>query len=384
MSKPEKSQSAEIPTNQPNKAPVEGPERQMLDKLMQQAGLKAIVVLTPAQEALVLAALREIGPAGIKNIEKNVVLQRVAREAIITLSKKTPEINDPDVSTVDKIIIAAARSMPMPTKNYPSKVYYWGMTLNKTSERELKYSIGLDDKASIGVENYTKIKDDTGVDSFLHGDLAVRKKIDNLPGINERVVKLGLEKYFTLDKDAIRENIDDVAKGAMLADVLLLQKEHSHLQQFDKLALIQATAKMVQEVHKKADGGIGELLVQDVVVSKKDDGTLLVRLALPDAVYVEKDPTTQKAFDVLDMCFSLCGNGWRVGGGPEAIKNMKAFIDAYGDAGVKLRAKGLAEKGVPYFTDHNLKRLGFYRTENTRVEDEAHFKKAREMLMGLL
>ena len=110
----------------------------------------------------------------------------------------------------------------------------------------------------------------------------------------QNVYDLGLGKYFQIVQDApgkpvtaIREGMEDFQHGFVLEDLLRLRdaKGFEYLKQFDVAQSVVTAVKMIDDVHKRAGRGVGELGIQDVMMQVKDGKLVGARLSLPDAVY---------------------------------------------------------------------------------------------------
>jgi hypothetical protein len=135
--------------------------------------------------------------------------------------------------------------------------------------------------------------------------------------------------------------------------------------------------KMVDEVHKKSGGGMGELLANDVVLDADENKVKSARLSLPDARYEEGvSPEEQKATDLLDFCFSVASAGFQTGGEQQGRHNIQIVLKNYGDAKVKEKVVALCNEERPNFSVQNKPRLGFDRLENA----ETVFARVREII----
>jgi len=164
-----------------------------------------------------------------------------------------------------------------------------------------------------------------------------------------------------------------------------VQGDSEFLQGLDPNEAMRATATMLQDIHTTSGRGVGEMLANDVVLQIEDGKIKGARLALPDLKFEEGvEAVEQKAYDVLDLCFSVGSAGLQTGGAEngeaKAKNNISTVLGNYNDAEVKAKALELASAGIPQCTMHNKVRFGFDRVEN---KEEA-FEKVRAIAVDVL
>jgi len=371
---------------------------------------KQTPTLTPSpQEKAVDAVLNKLGAPDIDPQKKQELIRALStvdlqkdhpekNERILTIASDQLKawgfkVNDIDRGTlkletpVDKKaaeINELARQGAMPTEKYKSNVGIYGFETTKKGDM-LEYKKtplqNLIDKFA----NLLLIAGDSGGNIFTAlFKKGIRRKQD-MNGIADNINELGLSSDFEVDKQgngvsAIREKTDDLKQGAFLDD-LLRKGGDDYLKQFDGVSAIKAATKMVADVHKKSNRGIGELLGNDIVLKVKDGKIEGARLTLPDAAYEKTVPVDeQKAMDLIDLCYSVGSAGMQRGGDAEAKKFIEAVIHTYPNANVKTAMKKLTAASKPYSTLYNMTRYGFDRVKN---KDDA-FKKVAKMVKGAL
>jgi hypothetical protein len=284
----------------------------------------------------------------------------------------------------------AMRRGTMPTDNYPSNVGYYGFDVLHDGNRTIYSQSGFG-KLMLAVEKWFYKKRDSGT---LFGR-SLREKLTGSghpSQIIERVKKLGQQQYFSLNDDGqLEEDNADLRSGASLDDLLRFQDRQESNYQFirdlkGKIddALVIGT-RTIQKIHETSNGGIGEVLCNDLVLQVEGGEVIGARLTLPDTRYQEDvDALEQKATDLSDLCFSAGSAAFQVGGeaGGETMaqRYIGKILSSYDDDMVKTALRSLVKSRPAYGYFTNRPRLGFDRVENPR---EA-FERVRAIIIELL
>lgn len=333
--------------------------------------------------------LREYRPG--QEEENQTALVDVVSDALAGYNKG---VNIDQASLVAKDAVdkcnEAMRRGTMPTDNYPSNVGYYGFDVLHDGNRTV-YSQSAFGKLMLAVEKWFYKKRDTG---GLFGK-SLREKLTGAghPSlIMERVKALGQQQYFNLNEEGqLEEDNSDLRSGASLDDLLRFNDRQENDYRFlrdlkpeisEALAI---SAQAVQRIHETANGGIGEVLCNDLVLQVEKGKVIGARLALPDTKYQDNvDALEQKATDLSDLCFSAGSAAYQVGGaaGGEdlARRYIQTILSNYNDEMVKSALRLLVETRPAYGYFTNRPRLGFDRVEKPR---EA-FEKTRAIVIETL
>jgi hypothetical protein len=378
MPNPEKS-SESADQAKAKEAPMKGPEAAVFDKIMQKTGIDPNQI-KPEHRAEFMKILAGVDFAHPEKLDEDPRIYDLAARQLETWGYKKTDIHRSDMVLDTEQDKEAARLMEllrrgnMPTEKYSSNVGIHQFT-TEIKDGKLVYKKTVTDTAVSQIENFLRIVGDTpemgtevGMLRALYHDY-VRQKVD-MDKVAENINALGLTEYFESQMEGgkvvtISEKIDDVRSGAMLSDLLRLQAESPFLAGLDVGDALAVATQMVEYVHQNSNRGIGELLGEDVVIQVKDGKIVGARLALPDMKYEDNvEEVTQKAYDLLDFCFSVGTAGMQKGGQIQAEFNIRTVLSNYKDPIVKAKVKELAHQALPEQSMHNNARLGFDRVEN--------------------
>jgi len=153
----------------------------------------------------------------------------------------------------------------------------------------------------------------------------------------ENIERLGLSEYYGPHKNGIEIKKPEVYKhGLPLQDVYRSDIiESDKLKATDRFQALAEAAKYVRETHDER-GGIGELLVSDIIFQEDQEGKLgKPVLNLPDIVFNKEKSTSEvdkKTTDMLDFLSSVFGEELRISQNLEDVdKALDAIVENYGD-----------------------------------------------------
>lgn len=361
-------------------APKKGPEAAVFDKIMQKTGIDPNQI-KPEHRAEFMRILAGVDFAHPEKLDEDPRIYDLAARQLEAWGYKKTDIHRKDLVLDTEQDKEAARLMEllrrgnMPTEKYSSNVGIHQFT-TEMRDGKLVYTKSRTDTVVSQIENFLRIVGDTPATSVtevgmlraLYHDY-VRRKVD-MDKVAQNVNELGLTEFFQPQMEGgkvvtITEKIDDVRSGAMLSDLLRLQAESPFLQGLDIGEALAMATQMIEYVHQNSNRGIGELLGEDIVIQVKDGKIVGARLALPDMKYEDGvEEVTQKAYDLLDFCFSVGTAGMQKGGQIQAEFNIRTVLSNYKDPIVKAKVKELAHQALPERSMHNNARLGFDRVEN--------------------
>jgi len=221
------------------------------------------------------------------------------------------------------------------------------------------------------------------IEKFFHP--GTKRYRGNNAEVVANIERLGLSEYYGPHKNGIEiKNPEIYTRGVVLQDVYradLIKAEQ--LGQIDRSQALQEAAKYIRKIHDE-HGGVGEILVSDIIFQENQDGKLgKPVLNLPDIVWNEKKSTGEidkKATDLLDFLSSIFGEERRRSQDPvETDRAIDTVLANYGDRDVvamvesyikrgRLTLQGDREssslpetatkKGRSIFSQHNKARLG--------------------------
>lgn len=180
----------------------------------------------------------------------------------------------------------------------------------------------------------------------------------------DNVSRLGLEEHYGPHPDGIEIKDQELyTKAAALQDIFRADLIHSDkLNNIDRFQALAEAARYVREVHKRSDGGIGELLSNDILFKdKSEDGTVSnAVLNLPDIVYnetlkqklrgYEQSDTAksrdQQATDLLDFMFNIGVEEYRRSQEWDEVKKaLRIILENYQDKKIIELLKSFAKRG---------------------------------------
>ncbi|MFH1967841.1 MAG: hypothetical protein ABIJ84_00450 [bacterium] len=174
-------------------------------------------------------------------------------------------------------------------------------------------------------------------------------------GSNEEVVenieRPGLSEFYGPHENGIEIKKPEVyAHGLALQDVYRSDIiESDKLKAIDRFHVLSEASKYVREIHD-LHGGIGELLVSDIIFQEDQDGKLgKPVLNLPDIVF-NKDKITsekdKKTTDMLDFLSSVFVEEYRRSQNLEDVdKALDTIIENYGDENVVSLVESFIKRG---------------------------------------
>ena len=381
------------PGTGPESKEVNPVSKDVVDRILLEIGANDIPDGRKDQLARVLSGI-DLADNKIQ-IEKNTLVLAIATEQLRNwgftvlkpISRETLKIeNDTDeqVARINELVT----TKKMPTINYVSNVGIYNMDVSLTPEGRVKYEKSAISSLMDRIENLLRVSGDEGGNILTALFRTPKRRKASMNEIAKNVQELGLEGYFTVERQgnevsSVSEDINDLKRGAFLDDLLRMQSGNTFLARLDPQEALKMTAQMIDGIHRKSGRGIGEVLANDIVLQVVDGKVVGVRLALPDVKYDNEVPNIeQKAYDILDLCFSVGSSGLQAGGITQANTNMKTILDNYPDAAVKAKMVELMAKGIPQNTVHNIPRLGFDRVQNKDVEFE-NIRKLCQNLLGV-
>ncbi len=121
-------------------------------------------------------------------------------------------------------------------------------------------------------------------------------------GSNEEIIghieDLGLSEYYGPHEKGIEIKKPEIYKhGLALQDIYrsdLIKSKSGELEKTDRFQALAEAGKYIREIHSREHGGIGELLVSDIIFQECKDGKLgRPVLNLPDIVWNKKKNTSE-------------------------------------------------------------------------------------------
>ena len=169
--------------------------------------------------------------------------------------------------------------------------------------------------------------------------------------IEENIERLGLSEFYGPHENGIEIKKPEVyTQGMALQDVYRSDIVGSEkLEQADRFQALAEAAKYIRGIHDN-HGGIGELLVSDIIFQEDIDGKLgKPVLNLPDIVWNKKKKTGEvdkKTTDMLDFLCSVYGEEFRRSQNSEDInKALDVVMENYGDENIISLVKSFIKRG---------------------------------------
>jgi len=174
-------------------------------------------------------------------------------------------------------------------------------------------------------------------------------------GNNEEVVenieRLGLSEFYGPHQNGIEIKNPEVYKhGIVLQDVYRSDLiDSDKLKEADRFQALAEAGKYIKQIHDE-HGGVGEVLVSDIIFQEDQDGKLgKPVLNLPDIVWNKKKSTSEKdkkTTDMLDFLCSVYGEELRRSQNPEDVdKALDTVISGYGDKDIIGLAESFIKRG---------------------------------------
>jgi hypothetical protein len=171
--------------------------------------------------------------------------------------------------------------------------------------------------------------------------------------VHENIERLGLSEYYGLHENGIEIKKPEIyTKGLALQDVYRADViESDKLKATDRFQALAEAAKYVRGIHDN-HGGIGELLVSDIIFQENQDGKLgKPVLNMPDIVWNKnKEKTTglkdKKATDMLDFLASVFGEESRRSQNAEDVDMaLDTVVQNYGDKDIISMVESFIKRG---------------------------------------
>ena len=174
-------------------------------------------------------------------------------------------------------------------------------------------------------------------------------------GSNEEVMdnveRLGLDEYYGPHENGIEIKKPEVYKhGLPLQDVYRSDIiESDKLKATDRFQALAEASKYIRQMHDE-HGGVGEVLVSDIIFQEDVDGKLgKPVLNLPDIVFNKEKVTSEvdkKTTDMLDFLSSVFGEELRRSQKPEdADKALDTIVSNYGDPKIISLVESFIKRG---------------------------------------
>lgn len=186
-------------------------------------------------------------------------------------------------------------------------------------------------------------------EKFLHPGTK-RYRGDNTE-VLQNIERLGLSDYYGAHENGIEIKKPEIyTHGIVLQDVYRSDLIGSDkLEEINRLEALAKAAEYAKSVHDK-HGGIGELLVSDIIFQKNDNGKLEDPvLNLPDIVWNEEKNTSEtdkKTTDLLDFLCSVYGEELRRSQDQEAAdKALDIVLENYGDSNTISLVESFVKRG---------------------------------------
>ena len=169
--------------------------------------------------------------------------------------------------------------------------------------------------------------------------------------VEENIERLGLSEFYGPHENGIEIKKPEVyTQGLALQDVYRSDLiESDKLEATDRFQALSEAAKYVRQIHDE-HGGIGELLVSDIIFQEDQDGKLgKPVLNMPDIVFNKKKNTSEvdkKTTDMLDFLCSVYGEEFRRSQNAEDIdKALDAIVENYGDEKIVALVESFIKRG---------------------------------------
>lgn len=276
------------------------------------------------------------------------------------------ETNDGIIrEAVGKRVQGVMNESRLPNEEYESTVGVYGGKMNFDDEGKMVWDrrgiISKIDKAGDAVlRTYDEhVVKEPGKLLRKHPKIAVKKFF--APGtkryrggneeVEENIERLGLSDYYGPHENGIEIKKPEVYKqGLALQDVYRSDIiESDKLKATDRFQALAEASKYIKEVHDK-HGGIGELLVSDIIFQEDIDGKLgKPVLNLPDIVFNKEKNTSEKdkkTTDMLDFLASVFGEEYRRSQKLEDVdKALDTIVENYGDKDIIALVESFVKRG---------------------------------------
>ncbi|MCX6720152.1 MAG: hypothetical protein NTV36_03550, partial [Candidatus Staskawiczbacteria bacterium] len=173
----------------------------------------------------------------------------------------------------------------------------------------------------------------------------------NKEEIAENIERLGLSEFYGPHKNGIEiKNPEIYTKGLALQDIYRSDLiDSGKLKETDRFQALAEAAKYIRAIHDN-HGGIGEVLVSDIIFQENENGKLgKPVLNLPDIVWNKKKATGEKdkkTTDMLDFLSSVYGEELRRSQNPEeAERALDTVISNYGDKDIVTLIESFIKRG---------------------------------------
>jgi hypothetical protein len=267
--------------------------------------------------------------------------------------------------TVGKKVQGIMNESRLPNEDYESTVGVYGGKMNFDDEGKMVWDrrgiISKVDKAGDAVlRTYDEhvVKEPRKL-AEKHPRIALRKFLapgtkryrGNNKEVVENIDRLGLYEYYGPHKNGIEIKKPEVyTHGVVLQDVFRSDTiESDKLKATDRFQALAEASKYVREIHDE-HGGIGEVLVSDIIFQEDQDGKLgKPVLNLPDIVFNQGKKTSEKdkkTTDMLDFMCSVFGEEYRRSQNPEdADKALDTVVQNYGDKDIISLVESFIKRG---------------------------------------
>lgn len=169
--------------------------------------------------------------------------------------------------------------------------------------------------------------------------------------VQENIERLGLIEFYGPHENGIEIKKPEVyTKGVALQDVYRADIIGSEkIESLDRFEALAQAGKYVKKIHDE-HGGIGEVLVSDIIFQKNEKGKLSEPvLNMPDIVFNKEKITSdkdKKTTDLLDFLGSIFGEEYRRSQNLEdAQKALGVVLDNYGDENIIALVKSFVKRG---------------------------------------
>jgi hypothetical protein len=210
-----------------------------------------------------------------------------------------------------------------------------------------------------------------------------KRRRGNSEEIAENAKALGLEEYYDVspDNDGVEIKDQDLyTKGIALQDIYradLIDSEE--LKDVDRFDALKEASIYLNEVHQKADQGIGEVLLSDIIYKEKNNEEVSGPvLNIPDIIYNKDKETSeidQKATDMLDFCLSAGIEELRRSEDFESVNEaIKTIVSNYENEKVLNMLKSYVKRGrITFMGNKDLKNLSKSSLKATSLHNQARF-----------
>jgi hypothetical protein len=290
---------------------------------------------------------------------------RAEEEEIIQQEELADKAKESLVDKLREKVQSKVNESLIPNKNYESTVGVYGGKMTEDENGKMVYDTrGAISKVDKFGDALLRTYDEHTVKE--PGRLARKhpkqaSKFLTMPGtkryrgsreeIVENAERLGLGEYYGLDENGVEiKNPKIYKEGTILQDVYRSVEINSDkLNNVDRFQALAEASKYVKGIHQE-HGGIGELLVSDIIFRRNEDGKVSDPvLNLPDIVFNKEKKTGEnekKATDLLDFLASVYFEEFkRSQDWDDARKSLETVLENYGDEEIIHLTKSLAKRG---------------------------------------